>query len=733
MKNTGFLCFFFLLSLPFYLHAQTAWTRLTPSPQENTLNCIGTIPGTDKLIAVGEGSTLMISENMGESWQIILNPAGMDNEYQCKGVRFINDSTGFINGGKETILKTIDGGINWSLKYMGNTIYEWQSINDVAFVDEVTGFAVGDGGQFFKTTDAGETWLPASSGVGFNLNQIVFPDALTGFIVGGSDTLLLKTSDGGDTWSVIGFPDGLPDAPISEIYFVNDSTGFIFTDDGSPDFNGLIYKTIDAGQTWFQVYSDPSVYTARFTFFDNQHGIAGCISWEYHTKILITNDGGNTWSGFWPTGMPWWATNSLCTGNENTAFSVGAYGMIFRTSDGGTVWEPTYNRTFKGDIYRTQFLNQNEGFTLSEVWGGGVGFSSLMKTNDGGSSWHQIGGGSFNDGAFYFLSGDTGFIVYTSWEQLLLKTLNGGSNWTQIVTGFDFDPDVMKFSDYNNGFISGEGHVIRTTDAGLTWQEVNTGINYWDITFYDIEYRSPDTVFLVGGSWSQTKMIKSCDGGITWEVNELGNFGVARDVFFVDGNTAFLACYNSILKSTDGGSNWVAATTNNLNPIEFKSIHFPSGATGYATGDGPFENTMKTNDGGNTWNTINTHVSSGLNGVHFFNDNVGLIFGDGGVMLKTMNGGITALKEESTYAADYFEVFPNPVTDEISIRLNHAKGLSNPEIVLTDMLGNQLKVFRLERSGTCLHLTREFLKPGMYLFKLKTGNCIVETKKIVLR
>ncbi|MCD4665988.1 MAG: T9SS type A sorting domain-containing protein [Bacteroidales bacterium] len=65
MKNLNIYLVHFFILIVFSNQGQPSWTRIIPSPQENTINFITKIPGTNNLIAVGEGSTVIISENNG--------------------------------------------------------------------------------------------------------------------------------------------------------------------------------------------------------------------------------------------------------------------------------------------------------------------------------------------------------------------------------------------------------------------------------------------------------------------------------------------------------------------------------------------------------------------------------------------------------------------------------------------------------------------------------------------
>ena len=205
------------------------------------------------------------------------------------------------------------------------------------------------------------------------------------------------------------------------------------------------------------------------------------------------------------------------------------------------------------------------------------------------------------------------------------------------------------------------------------------------------------------------------------------------DIFFADDNTAFIACQNNmILKSTDGGETWYETTLNNLNPIEFHSIHFPSLNTGYAVGDGPFETILKTTDGGETWNPINAHTTSGLNYVYFSDDNTGLIFGEGGVVLKTTTGGTTGFEEPSfSGSGSFMEIYPNPSTDEVNIRLNQALLNTTAQLIIYNCNGEKIESLPISGSMESLTISTGTLKPGIYFCQLKTDSGVIETRKMI--
>src|ERR1051326_2952275 len=71
------------------------------------------------------------------------------------------------------------------------------------------GWAVGDGGVLLRSADGGNTWTDYSSNAGFHgpplpylpdVNTVAFADFQNGWIAG-DNGLMMHTSNGGTTWS----------------------------------------------------------------------------------------------------------------------------------------------------------------------------------------------------------------------------------------------------------------------------------------------------------------------------------------------------------------------------------------------------------------------------------------------------------------------------------------------------------------------------------------------------
>lgn len=141
---------------------------------------------------------------------------------------------------------------------------------------------------------------------------------------------------------------------------------------------------------------------------------------------------------------------------------------------------------------------------------------------------------------------------------------------------------------------------------------------------------------------------RTTDGGATWQAT-----GFASDplLFTVDvmgihtfsASTVVVAGTNNatgnecIARSTDGGATWDLVHDVNTGN-ELQDLHFPTATTGYAVGEGG--RILKSVDGGLTWTAQTSGTGAALNGVRFSSASTGMAVGDG-VVLTTINGGST--------------------------------------------------------------------------------------------
>ena len=167
----------------------------------------------------------------GESWSPLTNKG---ERLEGRAITFVDESKGWLVGQHGVAMRTEDGGRSWSKVELPVPPQERPDLWDVFFVDDEQGWIAGAEGTLLHTRDGGRTWAPRSLGIegvrsapkleriqrgnrvetidagdrtpGLTLASIQFVDAQNGWIVGFfaniGRSLILRTVDGGATWTI---------------------------------------------------------------------------------------------------------------------------------------------------------------------------------------------------------------------------------------------------------------------------------------------------------------------------------------------------------------------------------------------------------------------------------------------------------------------------------------------------------------------------------------------------
>jgi len=187
----------------------TIWNHET-SETDNLLNSVY-FYGNNYGWAVGNAPaagtpTILNTTDAGGTWTAQTPPATLGATDHLNGVFFFNNNTGWAVGDNGTIIKTIDGGYNWTDYSVGGG-----HLRDVHFISATNGWVVGAGGRILNSANGGLTWpTDQSLSVADQLEDIFFlGDNLNGWIVG-DNGLITFTTDAAvaDLWDSNDFYDG---------------------------------------------------------------------------------------------------------------------------------------------------------------------------------------------------------------------------------------------------------------------------------------------------------------------------------------------------------------------------------------------------------------------------------------------------------------------------------------------------------------------------------------------
>ncbi|HUT03669.1 MAG TPA: carboxypeptidase regulatory-like domain-containing protein [bacterium] len=361
-----------------------------------------------------------------------------------------------------------------------------------------------------KSYDGGYTWYPKNEGItsryGPSLDSIpIFCCRIdpydSNIVWCGTFGMrgVYKSFDAGETW--VKMDNGIPDLEAMSFrsFTIDPSdTDIVYTGVEVPVIGknrsrGMIFKTVNGGESWFNVLECDAlvrhiminpidtniVYTAT-GIFDRWD-----VRWE---GILKTVDGGETW-------FP--VNNGLLDENGEGSLVVG--GLTIHPDDPDILFCAT---------------GRHQGFGSEP----NPRHGSVLKTVNGGASWATISPGYHCWNAVEVDCNDPN-IVYASCEHWFARSYDGGETWRMTALGLPgvysgvpititidpTDPDKVFVNSYTGG-------LYLSLDAGGSWTDAMNGFTGSEMTDVSMDPHNPSVVFAVG----RPGPFKSVDGGLTW-------------------------------------------------------------------------------------------------------------------------------------------------------------------------------------------------------------------------
>jgi photosystem II stability/assembly factor-like uncharacterized protein len=247
---------------------------------------------------------------------------------------------------------------------------------------------------------AAPQWLQQASGVTARLRGVTAVSDRVAW-ASGSDSTVLRTTDGGATWEKLTVTTDVLD--FRDIDAVDARTAYVLSIGNGPA--SRIYKTTDAGATWTMQFKndDAKAFYDAMSFWDRNHGIAIGDSINGHFCIMTTENGGQTWVRVPSSVLPPALENegAFAASGTNIALfgkshawigtGAGAKARVLRTVDRGRTWSIAETPLIAGasaGIFSVAFRDAKHG----NVVGGdykqeNAAVDNLAVTSDGGITW----------------------------------------------------------------------------------------------------------------------------------------------------------------------------------------------------------------------------------------------------------------------------------------------------------------------------------------------------------
>jgi photosystem II stability/assembly factor-like uncharacterized protein len=254
------------------------------------------------------------------------------------------------------------------------------------------------------------------------------------------------------------------------IDFFDENVGYI-------GCNTAILKTVDGGNSW----TSTNVSDFLVNGFAFPSGTVGYYGANNNVVRKTTNQG-DTWTLQNPNVDPF-GIMSLSFPDVSTGYAVGSAGVVRKTTNGGTTWTTQNASAGLSDLQEVHFFNTLEGLCIGED-------GKIRRTTNGGTSWSLVSSGtSENLYDMFFVDASTGYI--SGANGTILKTTNGGQSWTAQTSGTTEWLYAICFKNALEGIAGASGGLIlRTSNGGATWVQEEIGVFLGTMHINDLIYKN---------------------------------------------------------------------------------------------------------------------------------------------------------------------------------------------------------------------------------------------------
>ncbi len=458
------------------------------------------------------------------------------------------------------------GGGLWYNNDITSSISSWTKIDDfwaniavssiaydpsntqIIYVGTGEGWSSSDalqGAGIYKTSNGGTTWNLISSTTGiatyannFKYTQKIVVNSL-GEVFAGTQTGVLKSTDGGANWSVSQAGTNF----VSDLEIGTD--GVIYAAFGRGSASGRIYKSTDRGVSWTDISPDNLQQRIEIALAPSTSGISQVVyamadanpSADSPAWIKKSTDAGINWANVTNTsilGSQGWYDMILAVHPTNPNLVIAGGNVIGRTIDGGVTWTLQSYWTPHPDQHAIVF--RQNGDTYNEVIIG----------NDGGVVYSADYGNAI-DASPSFSERNTGYNV-TQFYGISMKNISGDG----YIVGGTQDNNTLRITSAEN--VIGDG----------------TNVNGGDGIASFVDQDDP-TIALVSAQYGNYRKMNTTTSALT-------SLGITSSQFIT---TADYDSQNNIFYSdnTNGTSIWKVRSINGTPVATFYSTGVPAGTS----------------------------------------------------------------------------------------------------------------------------------------------------------
>lgn len=404
-------------------------------------------------------------------------------------------------------------------------------------------------------------------------------------------------------------------------------------------------------------------------------------------------------------------------------------------------WNPVLSGT-NSDLESVDFPSASIGYTVGSD-------GTILKTENGGNTWLSLTS-SYPGYRFWdvdFISDQVGYVVgesdpgsNPSGAAIILKTIDGGSIWTAVYNNnthplrdlFVVNSNVIYASGGAENIMGAQSKIVKSIDGGVTWNQVgpiyngagNAGVVFGGMYFFDAD----NGIMGMYDFLDQAYLASTTNGCQTLNrdaiVSSISYWNFATD--FPTATTGYMtrATYTASTLPSSGDPVYLRKTTDGgltwsetsiISSASIYDLDFLDASSGYVVGNSGI--IKATTDGGQTWEDQTSNTTQELKSVQFVNPNLGFAVGKSGTILRFTNSNLGITED----ANSRFDIFPNPSNSLITVAFNN----SIDNFSLVNLTGE------IVLSTNQNQIDVSHVAPGSYFGVVKSGSEII-TKKIVI-
>ncbi len=419
----------------------------------------------------------------------------------------------------------------------------------------------------FRSDNGGLSWGPSNIGL-TNVSISKIAGSQGRLYLGTALDGVFRSDDLGLTWQRVS--DGLnfldirsvavdPNNP-DVVYAGTRNGGIFMTDNGGQGWitvnNGLLIFTPDGGAPVFEGdYNDIAIDPN-----DSQvlYAVQSSIVTPGSGVLFRSTNGGAQWSGL-DAGTAGLAL--AIDPNDSGTVYVGASLGLSVTHDSFT------SATAPPELFGRQITEIRIDPVNTDTVYAATRLAFTFRSTDRGATWETISTGMpFSESSAFAVDPNTPSTVYTGFNGGgVYRSTDRGDNW-QISSDGMFGTDIRALAvdpiDSSNILAGGFGAgIFRTEDGGDLWEEAREGLLTVQPRSLAFAPQNPQTVYAGGvNPFAQAdgSLFRSTNGGRNWVslATGLSFFSIAVDPLSAD--IFYIGTTSGILRSTDGGLNFVA-------------------------------------------------------------------------------------------------------------------------------------------------------------------------------